>query len=137
MQAPPQPQPYTIYPPQGPIPPYVDPNQMGNQNLNVNTQYQVDASIATGFGDMFFNMNDPAVAQQNVPIKQDSSMHTATIIGTLLFIGGFVVGAIGFRRFLVAYSTALVICLPYLVYLICAICLSDIRGYITNLKKFD
>lgn len=86
---------------------------------------------------MFFNMNDPMVAQKNVPIKQDSSMHTAIIVGTVLFIGGIVVGAIGFNKFLVAYSTGLVIGLPYLVYLICAVCLSDIRGYITNLKRFE
>lgn len=77
------------------------------------------------------------VAQKNVPIKQDSSMHTAIIVGTVLFIGGIVVGAIGFNKFLVAYSTGLVIGLPYLVYLICAVCLSDIRGYITNLKRFE
>mgnify|MGYP000202124024 CR=1 FL=1 len=93
--------------------------------------------LANGFGAMFFNMNDPTVAQTNVPVKQDSSMHTATIIGTIIMIAGIVVGAVGFGKFLVAYSTGLVIGIPYLCYLIAAICISDIRGYITNLKKFE
>lgn len=110
------------YPPQ----PSMDPNQV----------QQVDQVLAGGFGDMFFNMNDPRIAQTNVPIKQDSSMHTGTIITTILMIAGVVVGAIGFRKFLVGYSTGLVIGLPYLLYLIVVICFSDIRGYITNLKKF-
>lgn len=128
-----------------PTPIYVNQNngqgfQQGyfqNPPNGMTAQNNINSAVASGFGDMFFNMNDPMVAKTNVPIKQDSSMHTAVVIGTLLFIAGIIVGAIGFGNFLVDYSTALVICIPYLVYLICAVCLSDIRGYITNLKKFD
>ena len=90
-----------------------------------------------GFGDMFYNMNDPQVAKTNVPVKQDSSLHTMIIITTLFMIGGIVIGAIGFGSFLVNYAVGLVIGLPYLFYLVAVICFSDIRGYITNLKKFD
>lgn len=87
---------------------------------------------------MFFNMNDPNIAKTNEPIKQDSSMHTGTVIVTILMIAGIVVGAIGFRSFLGQdYVTGLLIGIPYLLYLIVVICCSDIRGYITNLKKFD
>lgn len=114
------------YPPQPPM----------NMNNPVQNQ-QVDQVLAGGFGDMFFNMNDPRVAQTNVPVKQDSSMHTGTIFGTILMVAGVVVGAIGFRKFLVEYATGLVIGLPYLVYLLIVIFASDIRGYITNLKKFE
>lgn len=39
MQFQPQPQPFTtIYPPPQAYPPYGDVSQMGNQNLNMNTQ---------------------------------------------------------------------------------------------------
>jgi hypothetical protein len=113
------------------------PNQVYPPPPNGIIYPQVDGVIASGFGDMFFNMNDPNVAKTNVPVKQDSSMHTAVIVGTILFIAGIVVGAIGLNKFLIGYQTGLVIGIPYLVYLICCICLSDIRGYITNLKKFD
>jgi hypothetical protein len=46
-------------------------------------------------------MNDPLIAKSNVPVKQDASTHTATIVGTIIMIVGVVVGAVGFRRFLV------------------------------------
>jgi hypothetical protein len=103
----------------------------------VNSMQQIDMSLAGGFGDMFFNMNDPNIAKTNVPIKQDASMHTATVFMSLVLIGGIVVGAIGFGKFLVDYSTALVIAIPYLIYILVVIFASDIRGYITNLKKFE
>jgi hypothetical protein len=106
-----------------------------DQGMNPQQQ-QIDLTLAGGFGDMFFNMNDPNIAKTNVPIKQDASMHTATIISTVLMIGGIVAGAIGFRNFLPDYGAGLLIGLPYLVYLSAVICCSDIRGYITNLKKF-
>ena len=125
-------------------------NQQGNPNnaqfnqgfppqppINMNQMQQVDLSLAGGFGDMFFNMNDPRIAQTNVPVKQDSSTHTATIIASILMIAGIVVGGIGFRKFLLDYATALVIVIPYLIYVLLVIFASDIRGYITNLKKFD
>lgn len=127
-----QQQPYGYPPNQLPNQPVQPP--MFNQNQ---AQAQIDVAIANNFGDMFFNMNDPQIAKTNVPIKQDSSMHTAVVIGTILYIAGIVVGAIGFGKFLVAYSTALVIVLPYICYLVCAIVMSDIRAYITNLKRFD
>lgn len=121
-------QPYGQIPPQG--------NQI-YPPMNFAPNPQVDGVIAAGFGDMFFNMNDPNIAKTNVPLKQDSSMHTAVIVGSVLFLAGIVVGGVGHNKFLFGYQTGLVIGLPYLAYLICAICLSDIRGYITNLKKFD
>lgn len=124
---------------------YNDPNNMQNapnqiyppQNFAPNPQ--VDTVIAAGFGDMFFNMNDPRIAQTNVPIKQDSSNHTSTIVGTIILIGGVVAGGVGFNTFLLPnqYVTGIIIGISYLIYLITCICISDIRGYITNLKKFD
>lgn len=134
-------QPNQVYPPQN----Y---NQQGNPGMGqfnqgfapqppVNQMQQIDMSLAGGFGDMFFNMNDPNIAQTNVPIKQDASMHTGTICTTVIFIAGIIVGAIGFRKFLLDYSTALVIVIPYLIYVLVVIFASDIRGYITNLKKFE
>ncbi len=125
---------------------YNDPNNMqyGQPNQiyppqNFNPVPQMEVAIAGGFGDMFFNMNDPNIAKTNVPIKLDSSNHTSTIVGTILLIGGIVAGAIGFNSFLLPnqYVTGIIIGVVYLIYLICCICISDIRGYITNLKKFD
>jgi hypothetical protein len=61
----------------------------------------MNTQVANGFGIMFYNMNDPLIAKSNVPVKQDASTHTATIVGTIIMIVGVVVGAVGFRRFLV------------------------------------
>ena len=44
---------------------------------------------------MYFNMNDPNVALQNVPQKQDASMHVSIIVASLIFWGGLVVGGLG------------------------------------------
>ena len=91
-------QPNQIYPPQNFNQQGVPNNQQYNQGfppqppVNMNQMQQVDISLAGGFGDMFFNMNDPRIAQTNVPVKQDSSMHTATIFMTIIMIGGIIVG---------------------------------------------
>ncbi len=88
-----------MYPPNQVYPPgqvYPPPQNQGYSP----EQQQIDMTLAGGFGDMFFNMNDPNIAKTNEPIKQDSSMHTGTIIVTILMIAGIVVGAIGFRKFL-------------------------------------
>jgi predicted glutamine amidotransferase len=77
----------------------VNPNQTTIQNEV--DPYQMNTQVANGFGLMFYNMNDPLIAQSNVPIKQDASFHTATIVGTIIMIVGVIVGAIGFRNFLV------------------------------------
>lgn len=98
----------------------------------------MNTQVANGFGLMFYNMNDPLIAKSNIPVKQDASFHTATIVGSVIMIAGVIVGAVGFRKFLVEdYTVGLVIGLPYLFYLIAVIAMSDIRGYITNLKKFE
>lgn len=78
------------------------------------------------------------MAKTNVPIKQDNSLHIAVIVGTLLLIGGVAVGASGMNRYIPqTYIAGIVIGVGYLIYIICCTCCSDIRGYITNLKKFD
>lgn len=117
-----------IYPPAPPPPPYFVPDQTN----------QMNTMIAGGFGDMFFNMNDPEIAKTNVPIKQDNSMHTAVIVGTVLLIAGVAVGGSGMNKYIPqAYIAGIIIGVAYLIYIGTCTCCSDIRGYITNLKKFD
>ena len=86
---------------------------------------------------MFFNMNDPAIAQTNVPQKQDSSMHLAVLVGSVFLFAGVIVVGIGANNFLTGVAIGLIVGFAYLIYIISTICCSDIRGYITNLKKFD
>lgn len=118
-------------------------NQLPNYN-NQQMNYQPDGFDPSlqqpqqmGFGQMFFNMNDPNIAKTNVPIKQDASSHIQIIIVTVIMIVGVVVGAVGFRVFLPDYGSGILIGVSYLIYILVVIFGSDIRGYITNLKRFD
>lgn len=63
-------------------------------------------------------------------------MHTVSILGTLLMIGGIVAFAIGFRKYFQDFIAYVILGLPYLVYLLLALRCSDVKGYISNLKKF-
>lgn len=75
--------------------------------------------------------------KNNVPVKQDSSLHVPVIVVSIIFWAGIVVVAAGSSNFLDAVAIGVIIGLTYLLYLIISICCSDIRGYITNLKRFD
>lgn len=87
---------------------------------------------------MYFNMNDPNVALQNYPQKQDSSMHVGITISTVILWAAIIVGALGSsEKFLTGLAIGLIIGFAYLFYLIIVCLLNDIKGYITNLKKFE
>lgn len=97
----------------------------------------MNMAVAGGFGDMFFNMNDPAIAATNVPQKQDTSLHLNVLIPSVIFFAAIILSGIGFNNFLTGVAVALLLVVTYLIYLIATICCSSIRGYISNLKKFD
>jgi hypothetical protein len=98
----------------------------------------INQAINQGYGQFFYNMSDPHIAKSNAPIKQDASMHVAVIVCTLLLIGGVVGGVILLKSGDQNFGAGIG-CLigGYVVYSIASICCSDIRGYITNLKKFE
>lgn len=89
------------------------------------------------FGIMYFNMNDPRVAEKNVPQKQEASMHCAVIVVSSILFGAVILVAIGSNNFLSVTAVALIFVFAYLIYLVSVCCCSNIKGYITNLKKFD
>ena len=64
-------------------------------------------------------------------------MHVPIIVTTLIMIGGVVGGVILARAPDTQVGGIVLIVIPYLIYLIVTCCCSDIKGYITNLKKFD
>ena len=91
--------------------------------------------IDPGYAAWYFNMNDPNMEKRNVPEKQDSSCHVACIVASAFLIGGIVALAL-----LVDSSTGAAIGIMvggYFIYLIASICCSEIKGYITNVKRFD
>jgi len=65
-------------------------------------------------------------------------MHVSVIVVTVILFAGVGVG-VGGMGSLFADSTGpiLLIVIPYFIYLIVAICCSQTRGFITNLKSFD
>ena len=75
--------------------------------------------------------------KKNDPVKLDSSKHVAVVVVSILLLAAIIVCAIGFNNFLSALAFGLILGLTYLLYIIIAICCSDTRGYITNLKRFD
>ncbi len=64
-------------------------------------------------------------------------MHFPVIFGTVLMIGGIIAGIILIRIPDLQNAAIALFVVPYFIYLIISIMLSSIRGYITNLKKFD
>lgn len=98
----------------------------------------INQGLSAGFGNFFFNMNDPNVAKTNVPIKLGSSMHVPVIVTTILFFAGIGIGIGGMGRIFTDNAGPIcLIVIPYVIYLIFSICCSATRGFITNLKKFD
>ena len=83
-------------------------------------------------------MNDPNIALQNIPQKQDASMHTGIIVATIILWVAIIVGALGSSEgFLTGGGIGAIIAISYIVYICATCCCNDIKGYITNLKKFD
>ena len=68
-------------------------------------------------------------------------MHTAIIISTVILWAAILIVAIGSGSFFSGPGSAapigIIILISYIIYLICVCCCNDIKGYITNLKKFD
>jgi hypothetical protein len=85
---------------------------------------------------MFFNIRDPTFTQKNVPVRQDSSFHVAVIVVSFIMLAGIIVAAVGFMNFLDIGGTIGIILGTYFLYVIFAICCSDIRSYVSNMKKF-
>lgn len=56
------------------------------------------------------------------------------IAGTVIFLSCLIVGAVGFKNFLTAVTTAVIIGIAYLIYLVLSIFCSDLRNYINNMK---
>ena len=86
---------------------------------------------------MFFNVRDPNFTQKNVPVKQGSSYHVAAFVVSFILIGGIIVAAVGFMKFLDLGATIALIAGTYFLYAFFAICCSDIRSYVSNMKKID
>jgi hypothetical protein len=101
------------------------------------SEQQINQGVVAGFGQFFFNALDPNIAKTNVPTKKESSKHVPIIITTVLYIAGIIVGIILLPKPETNSAGIAIIAVPYAIYLIVSICCSDIRGYITNLKKFD
>lgn len=112
-----------------------DPN-MPPPPMNPNAFMACNEGIANGFGAMFFNIRDPGFTQKNVPIKQEASYHISVIVVSFILIGGIIVGAVGFMNFLDIGGTIGIILGTYFLYVMFAICCSDIRSYVSNMKKF-
>ena len=89
------------------------------------------------YGVMYFNMNDPNVAQQNIPQKQENSNHPSIIVGSIILWAAIILVAAGSNNFLTGAAVGIIFAISYIVYLCCVCCCNDIKGYITNLKKFD
>ena len=107
------------------------------QTVNPMAQQQINMTVHNSFGQFFFNAHDPNIAKTNVPVKVDSSMHIPIVLLTLVLIGAVVTAIILIPK-PENFNTGLgIVIAGYLIYLIIAICCSDIRGYISNLKKFD
>lgn len=114
-------------------------NYEGSYNAGTNYgQQQINQGVSSGFGQFFFNAGDPNIAKTNVPIKQQSSMHVAIIISTLILIGGIAGGVVLFQiqPSFIIYS-GIIIGLAYIIYLIVSMFCSTIRNYISNLKKLE
>ena len=91
--------------------------------------------IANGFGAMFFNIRDPSFRQTNQPVKQNASLHIVLGVMTGILIAGFVIGGVGFNKFLSMGGSVGIILGSYVLYLILGLCCSDIREYISNTKR--
>lgn len=112
-----------------PVAPSTDPSQ--NYFMNINQ------GIGNGFGPMFFNLRDPVAAKTNDPIKQPTSWHVPIIVVSVIFLGCLVVGIVGQSAgFLDVGGMVPMIVVSYLLYLGIAICCSDMRGYLANMKRF-
>jgi hypothetical protein len=106
-------------------------------SYNPNTFAACNQGIANGFGAMFFNVRDPSFTQQNIPVKQNSSLHLPVVIFNVIFMACLIVGLIGLGAFLDIGAMIGMIVGSYLVYLIIGCCCSDIKDYVQNTKKFD
>ncbi len=111
------------------------PNIQPPQPMDPNIFMACNQGISNGFGDMFFNIRDPNFTQKNVPVKQQSSYHMAAIVVSFVLIGGIIVAAVGFMNFLDLGGTIALIAGTYFLYAFFAICCSDIRSYVSNMKK--
>lgn len=98
---------------------------------------QINQGIAQGFGPFFFNAHIPEIAKTNIPIKKESSMHIPVFVATIIMIGGIIAGAIIVKYPKTFGGGVALLIVPYFIYIIISLCLSDIRGYITNLKRFE
>lgn len=104
---------------------------------NRNAFINCNQGIANGFGAMFFNLRDPNFKQTNQPIKKNSSMHIVILISTIIYVACLIVGVVGLDTFLPLGATIGMIVGPYCLYLLLSICCSELREYLSNMKKFD
>ena len=77
------------------------------------------------------------MAKTNEPIKQDSSIHTAVLIFSLIVWACLGIGGAGMNSFVGFGGSIAMIIISYFAYLITACCCSDIKGYLTNIQAFD
>ena len=91
--------------------------------------------IANGFGAMFFNVRDPAFTQTNQPVKQEPSLHVALLVGSVLFFACIIIAGAGYKRFLPMDGTIALLGVSYVLYLILSIACSELRQYISNMKR--
>lgn len=91
--------------------------------------------IANGFGAMFFNIRDPSFKQTNQPIKQEPSLHVALLVGSIIFFACIIIAGIGYKTFLKMNGAIGILVSSYVVYLFLSIFCSELREYISNMKK--
>ena len=86
--------------------------------------------LVCSYGNGNFKMN-------NVPVKQDSSYHGKVLFFNIVFLGLLIFGAVCLNRLFGLEIFLPMVIISYLCYLCSAICCSEIKDYLDNMKKYD
>lgn len=91
-----------------------------------------------GFNNFYYNALDPNLAQRkNTPIPIQSSSHIPILMSTLIMFAAIVMALVGLNNFLKLTAAGGMIAGGVIVYIVASFCLSSIRKYVFNLKKFS
>lgn len=118
------------------------PINMGQEgHLDDVSKAVIDVNIAQTFGAAFFNTQDPYYLEhKNVPRRVENSIHLWVLLLNLYMIGSIAGGVVCYL--VQAFPTspvvgpAMIIAQGYLIYIIVAICCSESRKYIMNVKPY-
>lgn len=122
--------------------PMMTPQNMMMPGVDPMTHTAIDVDLATTFGPMLFNLQDPYYLQyKNTPRKLENSMHKWPLIMSIYMIAAIVAGAVCLALQLIRTSPVIgpviIIVHGYILYVILSFCCSDTRGYIMNTKPFS